>query len=158
MVRTMMIHGVGIFFLSLGVRVSERLFHFVAFLCLSIYSFSFVSFHSIEYAILFLPICLLAESQSVSQPMMLKHLTERQKHNLIKHFEQSHESEKRGQKKRKYVELNYVHMWNRYTSTAHIHSLVRSFAHLLHTQWATVTVTAVVVVTDQNLSHCGNIS
>lgn len=63
----MMIHGVGIFFLSLGVRVSERLFHFFAFLCLSIYSFSFVSFHSIEYAILFLPIRLLAESQSVSQ-------------------------------------------------------------------------------------------
>lgn len=61
---------------------------------------------------------------------MLKHLTERQKHNLIKHFEQSHESEKRGQKKKKYVELNYVHMWNRYTSTAQ-HTFTRSFARSL---------------------------
>lgn len=81
-IKQMKIHGVGIF-LSLSLSLMCLCVCFVFYFC--VFHLIIRLFHSIEYAILFLPIRLLA-SQSVSQPMMLKHLTERQKHNLIEHF------------------------------------------------------------------------
>lgn len=83
MVQTMMIHGVGIFvFVFLCTFFVRLCVCFVVSFC--VFQFThFRLFHLIEYAILFLPIRLLAES---FQPKMLKHLTERQKSNLIKQF------------------------------------------------------------------------